>query len=121
MIRCRRAYEEPGEDDGARVLVDRYWPRGVSREALELDAWVREVAPSDDLRRWFDHDPGRWEEFVRRYHRELEACPGPVEELLGAHRERGTLTLVYGARDTEHNNAVALRDYLRRREAEPEG
>lgn len=118
MIRCRRAYDEPRDDDGVRVLVDRYWPRGVSKEALELDAWKKELAPSDELREWFDHDPDRWEAFRERYHLELEEHKEAVGELLEAHRATGTLTLVYGARDTEHNNAVALRDYLRRRAQE---
>lgn len=118
-IRTRRAYEEPGPEDGARVLVDRYWPRGVAKEELELDDWMKEVAPSDELRSWFDHDSEKWEAFRERYHRELDEDGGEaVERLLEAHRRAGTLTLVYGARDTEHNNAVALRDYLRRREAE---
>jgi uncharacterized protein YeaO (DUF488 family) len=116
VIRCRRAYEEPREDDGVRVLVDRYWPRGVSKEELELDAWRKELAPSDELREWFDHDPDRWKAFRERYHRELEARGEAVEGLLEAHRAAGTLTLVYAARDTGHNNAVALRDYLRHRE-----
>lgn len=115
-IRCRRAYEEPREDDGVRVLVDRFWPRGVSKEDLALDAWKKELAPSDDLREWFDHDPDRWEAFRERYHRELEERGEAVDEILETHRAAGTLTLVYAARDTERNNAVALRDYLRRRQ-----
>lgn len=122
-IRTKRAYEPAEPDDGARVLVDRFWPRGVSREEAELDAWAKEVAPSDELREWFDHDPEKWDAFRRRYRDELDdRDAGPVEELLELHREEGTLTLVYGARDTEHNNAVALRDYLRdRRNAAAEG
>lgn len=114
MIRTKRAYEPPEDDDGTRVLVDRYWPRGVSREDLALDGWLKGIAPSDELREWFDHDPERWEEFRRRYGAELEEREELLRELLEAHRE-GTLTLVYGARDTEHNNAAALRGYLLRR------
>lgn len=112
-IRTKRAYEPAAPDDGARVLVDRYWPRGVSKEEAELDAWAKEVAPSDELREWFDHDPEKWDDFRRRYRDELDdLAAGLVEELLELHRDEGTLTLVYGARDTEHNNAVTLRDYL---------
>lgn len=116
MIRTKRAYDSPAPDDGRRVLVDRYWPRGVSREDLALDEWLREAAPSDDLREWFDHDPERWEEFRRRYSAELREKEELVEELLEAHRE-GTLTLVYGARDREHNNAMALRSHLVQRDS----
>lgn len=114
MIRTKRAYEAPAADDGTRVLVDRYWPRGVSKEEAELDRWMKEIAPSDELREWFDHDPERWEGFRRHYGAELEREPELVEELLEIHR-RGTLTLVYGARDTEHNNAEALRRHLQSR------
>lgn len=114
MIRLKRAYEPPAPEDGTRVLVDRLWPRGVSREDVELDAWTKEAAPSGELREWFDHDPEKWEEFRERYRRELEEEDekrDAVERLLEAHRG-GELTLVYGARDTEHNNAVALREHL---------
>lgn len=110
-IWIRRAYEAPTRNDGYRVLVDRVWPRGVSREALAIDDWARELAPSTPLRKWFGHDPGRWDEFRRRYHRELEAKGAAVRELR-AHLERGRVTLVYGARDPHHNNAVALREFL---------
>ncbi len=115
-IRTRRAYEDPGQQDGARYLVDRLWPRGVSKERLRLDGWAREAAPSDELRRWFDHDAERWEEFSRRYHAELDERPEAWLPLLEAARE-GDLTLVYGARDTQRNNAVALAEYLRNRRA----
>lgn len=115
MIRIGRAYDEPEPEDGRRVLVDRIWPRGVSREELELDEWRREVAPSDELREWFDHDPDRWEEFRRRYAEELEERPEAWRDLAETAREGQTLTLVYGASDREHNNAAALRDFLRDR------
>lgn len=110
-IRLKRAYDTPAPDDGFRVLVDRIWPRGVGKEELALDLWMREIAPSDELRRWFDHDPGRWEEFRRRYAEELD---GMDEELAALKRrsEERTLTLVYGASDRDHNNAVALKAYL---------
>jgi uncharacterized protein YeaO (DUF488 family) len=115
-IRIRRAYDPPRRDDGYRVLVDRVWPRGVSRSALALDEWRKEIAPSTNLRRWFGHDPERWKEFQRRYFAELEARQDAVLDLLTRAR-RGRITLVYGARDPDHNQAVALGAYLRARAA----
>lgn len=121
MIRLRRAYEEPGRDDGYRVLVDRFWPRGVSKEKAHLDRWAKEAAPSAGLCKWFGHDPERWEEFRRRYFQELESLErespkrekgGDALALLREKSRQGSLTLVYGARDREHNNAVALKEYL---------
>lgn len=111
MIRIKRVYDEPAGDDGFRVLVDRLWPRGLSKEVAALDAWMKEVAPSDALRRWFGHDPARWDAFRRRYAEELDARPEAVAALVEKSRA-GTLTLVYAAKDTEHNDAVALRAYL---------
>ncbi|HEX3175065.1 MAG TPA: DUF488 family protein [Methylomirabilota bacterium] len=115
-IRIKRAYERASRDDGARVLVDRLWPRGVSRRALALDEWAKDIAPSDQLRRWFGHDPRRWKEFVSRYREELRA-PAARERLEAlARRARARpLTLVYGARDEQHNDAVVIADALRRR------
>jgi uncharacterized protein YeaO (DUF488 family) len=110
-IGLKRAYEMPAEEDGFRVLVDRVWPRGRSREALRLDAWLKEIAPSGELRKWFSHDPQRWEEFKRRYFAELDRCREGVEELL-SRAQKGRVTLVFGARDIRHNNAVALKEYL---------
>ncbi len=118
MIQLKRAYAGPGPEDGLRVLVDRYWPRGVSKEDLAVDRWLKEIAPSDPLRKWFDHDPEKWTRFRRRYHGELDERHEAVQELLEAHRA-GTLTLVYAARDEEHNNALALAEYLEARELEP--
>ncbi len=92
--------------------MDRLWPRGVRKESLKLDSWLREAAPSTELRKWFAHDPAKWEEFRRRYFAELDARPGVLEPLFVAVR-RGRVTLLYGARDTEHNQAVALKAYLR--------
>ncbi len=111
MIRTKRIYEEPSGDDGARVLVDRLWPRGVSKEEAKVDRWEKDLAPSNKLRRWFGHDPAKWEEFLRRYRTELE---GKEEALARLRREagKGTVTLLYGARDEEHNNAVALKRYI---------
>jgi uncharacterized protein YeaO (DUF488 family) len=115
-IRLKRAYEEPSEGDGTRILVDRIWPRGVARDDAALDDWFRDVAPSDELRTWFGHEPSRWREFRRRYWEELDEMPEPVERLEGLAR-KGRLTLVYGARDEEHNNARALKEYLERASA----
>jgi uncharacterized protein YeaO (DUF488 family) len=107
----KRAYAAPAPADGARVLVDRLWPRGVSRERAALDEWMKEIAPSDALRRWFGHDPARWGEFRRRYAEELRAR-GSLVEALRARARLGPLTLVYGARDEAHNDAVVLRDVI---------
>jgi len=113
-IRLKRAYDDPAEDDGYRVLIDRLWPRGVSRERARLDEWAKELAPSAELRRWFGHEPARFAEFRARYEVELGEQEAKLDELRGRARQ-GTLTLVYGARDTEHNDAVVLADVLRRR------
>jgi uncharacterized protein YeaO (DUF488 family) len=111
MIRVKRVYEPLASEDGQRLLVDRLWPRGVKREALALAGWLREVAPSDDLRRQFCHDPTKWEEFQLRYGAELDAKPEAWQPILEA-AQRGNVTLLYSARDTQHNNAVALLAYL---------
>lgn len=112
-VRLKRAYDPPERSDGYRVLIDRIWPRGVSKEQAHLDEWARELAPSTELRRWFAHDPARFAEFRRRYFDELNAQQEKLRELRTRAREE-TLTLVYGARDTEHNDAVVLADLLRR-------
>ena len=119
-VRIKRAYAAPADDDGRRVLIDRIWPRGVSRDRARLDDWARELAPSAALRTWFGHDPARFAEFRRRYLTELLAQEPKVRELRRI-AGQGTLTLVYGARDTEHNDAVVLAELLRRgrRRGEP--
>lgn len=114
MIRIKRAYEPSARGDGRRFLVERLWPRGIKKEALDVDGWLKDVAPSTALRKWFDHRVERWEEFGRRYRRELHARRDALSPLLEADK-RGTVTLVYSAHDLEHNGAVVLRDYLRRR------
>lgn len=114
-IAIQRVYEPPSPDDGVRVLVDRVWPRGVSRDAADVVAWCKAVAPSTELRKWFAHDANKWPEFVARYHAELDANPDAVDELLAHAPQRGRLTLVYSAKDEQHNQAVALREYLTRR------
>ena len=116
MIAIKRVYDAPSREDGVRILVDRVWPRGVSRAAAKIAGWMRELGPSDELRRFFGHDPARWREFGRRYRAELkrrEAAP-LLAELIELAR-RGRLTIVYGARDREHNQAVVLKAVLDRR------
>ena len=111
-IFIRRFYDYSTPNEGQPVLVDRLWPRGISHAELGTDTpWLKEIAPSDELRRWFDHDPVKWPEFRRRYAAELDANPGPVAELR-AMIARGPVTLLFAAHDAQHNNAVALRDYL---------
>jgi uncharacterized protein YeaO (DUF488 family) len=113
MIHLRRVYDPPGADEGPRFLVERLWPRGVTKAALHLDGWLKEVAPTAALRRWFGHDPAKWDEFQRRYFAELEGRPEAWRPIVDAAR-RGSVTLLYSARDTAHNNAVALKAYLER-------
>ena len=110
-VRLKRAYEPPAADDGIRILVDRLWPRAVSKQALALDDWMKDIAPSSELRRWFGHDPGRWNEFCRRYAAEVHEHRGLLEELR-ARACKGRITLVFSARDERHNDAVALRGLI---------
>ncbi len=114
MIRLKRAYDAAAAKDGARFLVERLWPRGVKKADLMLDEWLKDAAPSDGLRRWFTHDPEKWEEFRRRYFAELEERPEAWKRIAGAAR-RGRVTLIYSAHDTEHNNAVALKEFVERK------
>jgi len=113
IIRLKRAYEEPAEDDGTRILVERLWPRGVTKERAAIDLWAKEVAPSPELRRWYGHDPARWAEFRRRYQAELE---GRGEELGEIERRlsEGPVTFVFAAKDEGRNGAVVLKEYLER-------
>lgn len=114
MIRVKRTYNPPARGDGWRVLVERLWPRGMKKEALAADAWLKEVAPSTELRKWFDHRVERWEEFRHRYRDELEEIPEAWRPIAEA-SERGAVTLLYSAYDTEHNGALVLRDFLTER------
>jgi uncharacterized protein YeaO (DUF488 family) len=111
MIKIKRAYEPPHPEDGTRFLVDRFWPRGVTKDAIQIAAWLKDAAPGKDLCHWFGHDAARWDEFRRLYTEELDANPAAWQPILDAARQ-GTVTLVYGARDADHNNAVALQHYL---------
>lgn len=113
QIRVKRVYTAPTTDDGLRVLVDRLWPRGLSKEKAKVDEWEKELAPSTELRQWFGHEPDKWEEFHKRYSAELEANPA-VSAFLAAHAKEACITLVYGAKDEEHNQAIVLKEYLER-------
>ena len=110
-VQTKRAYVPPAPDDGTRILVDRLWPRGVSKQEAALDDWMKDIAPSTELRQWFGHEPSRWAEFQRRYKAELRQHAAELERLRGI-AAKGALTLVYGARDEVHNDAVVLRDVL---------
>jgi uncharacterized protein YeaO (DUF488 family) len=107
-VKIKRAYEAPAEEDGTRILVDRLWPRGVSKKDAALDLWMKDIAPSTDLRKWFGHDPDRWDEFRRRYAREIEHNLSLLDQLRSL-ALKGRITLVYSARDETHNDAVELK------------
>ncbi|MCE5197563.1 MAG: DUF488 domain-containing protein [Armatimonadota bacterium] len=113
MIKLKRVYELANPEDGCRVLVERLWPRGISKDRAELDLWLKDVAPSTELRTWFSHDPAKWEEFRKRYWDELRQNEDSVAKLRELVR-KGDVTFVYAAKDTEHNAAVALKDFLDR-------
>ena len=110
-IKLKRAYDPPAQDDGPRVLVDRVWPRGLSKRKIKIDAWLGDLGPSSALRKWFGHDPANWEEFRARYRKEL-AAKRPLLDELAAHARDGKLTLVFGARDPVHNQAVVIKEVL---------
>ncbi len=111
MIRVKRAYRPAATSDGTRFLVDHLWPRGLKKEAVKVKSWIKAVSPSNELRHWFGHEPAKWKEFQRRFFAELDQKPETWQPLLQAARE-GDITLVFSARDEEHNNAVALKSYL---------
>ena len=111
MLKLKRVYDPVASDDGTRLLVERLWPRGLSKTALHLDAWMKDVGPTIELRRWFGHDPDKWARFRTRYFRELDLRPESWRPILAAAR-RHPVTLVYSSHDIEHNNAVALKEYL---------
>lgn len=110
-IQAKRVYDPIDEKDGTRILVDRLWPRGMKKDRLEADEWLKDAAPSTELRKWYAHDPAKWEAFKRRYFDELDQKPEIIDRLRGL-ASRGTLTLLYSAKDVQYNQALALRDYL---------
>jgi uncharacterized protein YeaO (DUF488 family) len=115
-IQLKRAYDKAARGDGLRILVDRLWPRGIRKEELHLDAWAKTLAPSTELRKWFAHDPDRWPEFRKRYRAELRQIGATklIRELIASHKRANTITLLYGAKDQEHNEAIILRDLFER-------
>src|ERR1700740_127840 len=113
MLKIKRIYDSPEKDDGFRVLVDRLWPRGVSKERAHLDLWLRDIGPSDALRKGFGHDPKKWSPFVAKYKKELAAHKDLVRQIRQMEEDHGTVTLLYSAHDSEHNQAIALRQYLK--------
>ena len=121
MFRRKRVYEKPSPDDGYRVLVDRLWPRGMSRAKARLDEWMQDIAPSTEVRERFGHDQARWDEFRAAYESELSEKPERISQLRELEEKHGTVTLLYGAKDEEHNNAVVLMEVLGARERVPGG
>ncbi len=113
MIKLKRAYEKPATDDGERILVERLWPRGLTKLRAKIDLWLKDVAPSTELRRWFGHDPDKWDEFRRRYQKELKDNNDLIK-LLKRKAKAGTITLIYAARDEEHNGALVLKRFLQK-------
>ncbi|HWB94497.1 MAG TPA: DUF488 domain-containing protein [Puia sp.] len=110
-LKIKRVYEKPAKEDGTRILVDRLWPRGLTKEKARIDLWLKEIAPSTELRKWFGHEPDKWEEFQKRYRAELRTNKEQVS-LLMEERKKGVVTLVYGAKDEEHNEALVLKNWL---------
>lgn len=115
-IQVKRVYAKPDKSDGVRILVDRVWPRGLTKEEAHIEEWMRDIGPSDELRKWFGHDPARWQEFEKRYFRELARNAGLVDKL-AARARRGKVTILFGAKDEEHNQAVAIKEYIEGRKA----
>lgn len=112
-IRIKRVYDEPTKDDGIRILVDRLWPRGLTKQKAGINLWLKDIAPSTALRKWFAHDPEKWKEFIKRYHEELKENPEQVK-ILEEQLRKDTVTLVYGAKDEEHNEALVLKELFSR-------
>ncbi len=112
MIRIKRVYDFPTEEDGFRILVDRLWPRGMSKGKAKLNVWMKDIAPSEQLRTWFNHEPSKWVEFQKKYKTELSEKQAAIKQIEQLEKEKGVITLVYSARDTEHNNAVALKSII---------
>ena len=116
QVQIKRVYDPPRKADGCRVLVDRIWPRGLSKHDAQIDLWMKDIAPSTELRKWFNHDPARWKSFQEKYRAELRQLGEQLDELR-ARAQKGRITLLYGAKDTEHNQALVLQDVLTRHQA----
>ena len=114
MIKIKRVYDQASEEDGFRILVDRLWPRGMSKDKAKVDLWLKEVAPSDDLRKWFSHDPKKWQEFKKRYENELKDKQELLHKIKQTEKQKGTVTILFSAKDEEHNQAVALAAFLQK-------
>jgi uncharacterized protein YeaO (DUF488 family) len=115
MVKIKRVYDEASPDDGSRILIDRLWPRGIKKDEAKIDEWIKDIAPSNELRKWFAHDPSKWQEFRKRYMEELKDQSNLVEILINR-AKRGNITLIFSARDTEYNNAVVLSELISKRE-----
>jgi uncharacterized protein YeaO (DUF488 family) len=113
VIRTKRVYEDYSPDDGFRILVDRLWPRGVSKDEVKIDLWLKEISPSDKLRKWFSHDPKKWKGFISKYKGELKAKKDLLRKIKEIEKEKKTITLLYSSKDEEHNNVVVLNQVLR--------
>lgn len=117
MTKIKRVYEPASRSDGRRILIDRLWPRGLKKEKADIDEWMKDLAPSSGLRKWFGHDPGKWREFKKRFHAELDLKKDAVDDLIEMTRQ-GTVTLLYGSKEEHFNNAAALKEYLEARKKE---
>lgn len=115
MIQIKRVYESAAKDDGYRILVDGLWPRGMKKEKSAIDLWMKEIAPSAALRKWFSHDPNKWRSFLNKYHKELKEKDGELKKIEQLEKEKGVVTLLYSAKNQNYNNAIALRDILKLR------
>jgi uncharacterized protein YeaO (DUF488 family) len=111
MLKIKRVYEDPKRDDGTRFLVERLWPRGIKKEALKMKAWLKDVSPSPDLRKWYSHDTSKWNEFRKKYRKELQKNPESWQPILDS-AKKGNVTLLYSAKDVEHNSALVLKEFL---------
>jgi len=111
MLKIKRVYDDPKRDDGIRFLVERLWPRGIKKEALKMKAWLKDVSPSPDLRKWYSHDTSKWNEFQKKYRKELQKNPESWQPILDS-AKKGNVTLLYGAKDVEHNSALVLKEFL---------
>jgi uncharacterized protein YeaO (DUF488 family) len=114
MIKIKRVYDPPSKEDGYRILVDRLWARGLTKEEAKIDLWLKEIAPSDELRKWFSHDPEKWEEFKNRYEKELANKQELLRKIIQLEKEKRVVTLLYSTKETERNNAVALQGFLKK-------